>query len=320
MDNSKPLVTFAVFAYNQERLITDAVNSALAQTYSPLEVIISDDCSTDGTFALIEQIVDNYAGPHKVLVHRNEYNLGYVGNVNRVWELSSGDLVVFQGGDDISLPHRTSKLVETWLSHDPHPDLLYSGTVRINEDGDVIRVDNAVIEKTPPIDDTITGRKIFIAGGCANAMSRSLHFNVGSLDESVMAEDFVYSFRALLGNGVVGIPEPLVYYRQHSASILGELRAERKLLGRLRDEKYLKARLSTLNEYKRAMDTYNVKRPLLRWLLNRRIKSAEMNLQFSSSSIVKRSLLMLWAFITLRFRLLLDMLSALSQHSAKTTH
>jgi len=307
MLNNNPLVTFAVFSYNQERLIAEAVKSALAQTYTPLEVFISDDCSTDSTFSVIENIVADYTGPHKVIIHRNKHNLGYLGNVNKMWELTTGDLVVFQGGDDISLPHRTSKLVETWMSREPRPDLVYSGTVLIDEVGSVLLEDKIVVEKTPSIDGTITGRSVFIAGGCAVALSRSLHFFVGPLNESVIAEDFVYSFRALLGNGVASISEPLVLYRQHSASIIGHLKSDRKAGSRL-DDKYFKSHLATLLEYKRAMDAYKAERPFLRWVLNRRIKTSEMGLRFGNIGMIKRSLLMLWALSTLRIRLLQKML------------
>ena len=41
-----PLVTFALFAYNQERYVREAVEGAFAQTYQPLEIILSDDCSS----------------------------------------------------------------------------------------------------------------------------------------------------------------------------------------------------------------------------------------------------------------------------------
>ena len=45
--SDRPLVTFALFAYNQEKYIREAVEGAFAQTYAPLEIILSDDCSTD---------------------------------------------------------------------------------------------------------------------------------------------------------------------------------------------------------------------------------------------------------------------------------
>ena len=43
----RPLVTFALFAYNQEQYIREAVEGAFSQTYEPLEIILSDDCSSD---------------------------------------------------------------------------------------------------------------------------------------------------------------------------------------------------------------------------------------------------------------------------------
>ena len=57
-NDKKPLVTVALFAYNSEELVGDAVESLLAQTYSPLEIILSDDCSTDGTFEVMRRLAE----------------------------------------------------------------------------------------------------------------------------------------------------------------------------------------------------------------------------------------------------------------------
>lgn len=305
--SNNPLVTLALISYNQEQYIEDAVKSALGQTYSPLQVVISDDCSTDNTFVLIKKLVADYSGPHKVIIHQNEHNLGLAGNVNKAWELSSGELYISQAGDDISLPHRASKLVETWLSRSPRPDLVYSGVILIDENGKTISGHPYAVDKTPAIDDTITGRKIFIAGGCAAAYSRNLHYFTGPLNTGVIAEDFVYSFRALLGNGVAGISEPLVLYRQHSASIIGQLNSSTENK-QLVSEKYLKAQIVKLLEYKKAMDAYRIKRPYLRWRLYRQIVSTEMELRFRNSGLASKLILIFRAFFTLRIRLLQKML------------
>ena len=50
MNNERPLVSFCIVTYNQEKYIRAAIEGALKQTYSPMEIIISDDCSTDGTY------------------------------------------------------------------------------------------------------------------------------------------------------------------------------------------------------------------------------------------------------------------------------
>lgn len=55
-DQDRPLVTFALIAYDQERFIREAVEGAFSQTYSPLEIILSDDCSSDRTFEIIKDV------------------------------------------------------------------------------------------------------------------------------------------------------------------------------------------------------------------------------------------------------------------------
>ena len=61
----RPLVTFALLAYNQERFVREAVRAAFEQTYRPLEIILSDDCSQDGTFEVLMNMAQSYTGPHK---------------------------------------------------------------------------------------------------------------------------------------------------------------------------------------------------------------------------------------------------------------
>ena len=56
MNNKKPLVTFAIFSFNQEKYIHDAVQAAFNQSYSPLHIILSDDNSSDKTFSIIENL------------------------------------------------------------------------------------------------------------------------------------------------------------------------------------------------------------------------------------------------------------------------
>lgn len=64
----RPLITFALFAYNQEQFIEEAVQGAFSQTYSPLEIILSDDGSSDQTFAIISRMESEYCGPHKIIL------------------------------------------------------------------------------------------------------------------------------------------------------------------------------------------------------------------------------------------------------------
>ena len=112
--DNRPTISdlLCLVTYQQETI--KAVKSALAQTYTPLEIIISDDCSPDGTFEIIEEEIRAYRGPHRVISKRHSQNTGMAGNLNRAWELSSGEFIVIQSGDDISMPGRVEILVDAW--------------------------------------------------------------------------------------------------------------------------------------------------------------------------------------------------------------
>ena len=87
----RPLVTMLLLAYQQQETIEAALRSALAQPYSPLEIVVSDDASTDGTWALVERMVADYAGQHRLVLNRNPVNLGIGAHINRMVSLSPGE-------------------------------------------------------------------------------------------------------------------------------------------------------------------------------------------------------------------------------------
>lgn len=109
--DEKPLVTFALFAYNQEKYVREAVEGAFAQTYEPLEIILSDDCSTDRTFEVIQEMAAGYPGPHKLTVRQSPTNRGLGLHIKDVADLAQGEIIVVAAGDDVSLPNRTFELV-----------------------------------------------------------------------------------------------------------------------------------------------------------------------------------------------------------------
>lgn len=61
----RPLVTFKLFAYNQEDYTREAVQGAFAQADEPLEIILSDDCSCDRTYQIMQEMAVAYRGPHQ---------------------------------------------------------------------------------------------------------------------------------------------------------------------------------------------------------------------------------------------------------------
>ncbi|MDM7950754.1 glycosyltransferase [Hydrogenophaga sp.] len=212
------LVSLIVCSYKQEGYIEEAVLSALAQTYDPLEIIISDDCSPDRTFEIIQKTLFTHAGKRNITAYQNRTNLGLVGNLNTAFALAQGELILVQGGDDCSLPDRTSELVAAYQSQQPKPDLVFSNVHFIDNKGKLLKTQTEH-RSIPTLEQVIRGR-FFIAGGMAAAYSRDMLEFFGPLDRLILYEDYVLTFRALARNGIKHVPKPLVKYRIHDESIM----------------------------------------------------------------------------------------------------
>lgn len=99
-------VTVFIPCYNAELFIREAIESILNQTFQQFEILVIDDCSTDGSVSIIESINDD-----RIRLIRNEQNLGIVGVLNKGFDLVKTKYMVRQDADDISLPSRLEVLV-----------------------------------------------------------------------------------------------------------------------------------------------------------------------------------------------------------------
>jgi glycosyltransferase involved in cell wall biosynthesis len=92
-----PLVSLIITSYNRASLINKAIESAIEQDYPNLEIIISDNCSTDNSDSVIRQ----YINDSRIKYNRNETNIGMLNNFRKtVYELASGDFITFVNSDD----------------------------------------------------------------------------------------------------------------------------------------------------------------------------------------------------------------------------
>ena len=215
-----PLVTFALMAYNQERFIREAVEGAFAQTYSPLEIILSDDCSADSTFEIIRDLAAGYRGPSSILLNRNDQNLGNSAHLNKVMELSKGSIVIAAAGDDISLPQRSARIAQRMLSKEEDIYSLFSDAIMISEDGTEQGLLNAKVEAWMREPSRFVRAGLHGVPGACHAWRRELIDRFGPLNKNVAYEDAVIPFRALLLGQIERIPEVLVRYRVHDRSVM----------------------------------------------------------------------------------------------------
>ena len=216
-----PRVTLFVLAWRQEAHVRAAIEGAFAQTYRPLEILLSDDCSPDGTYRVMQEMAAAYAGPHRVVLNRNDRNLGLIGHLDRVMALASGGFVVQNAGDDVSAPDRVAKLAAAWAA-DPGVRAVHSAVRRLDADG----VATPWTPGLPPmagvtaaevVADSRPGQGRHLVGA-SMGWDRRLWDDFGPLPAAALIEDRPIAFRAALSGGIAWIDEPLLDYRAGGAS------------------------------------------------------------------------------------------------------
>jgi len=103
-------ISIAMATYNGAKYLREQLQSFVDQTRQPDELIISDDCSTDETEAIVRSFAQN--APFVVEFYRNEKNLGYCGNFNAALMRTSGDLVFLSDQDDVWFPTKIERHIQ----------------------------------------------------------------------------------------------------------------------------------------------------------------------------------------------------------------
>jgi glycosyltransferase involved in cell wall biosynthesis len=126
-----PVASVVMPTYNGERFLRPAIDSILNQTFRGFELILIDDGSTDSTPRILEEFKEK---DPRIVVLRNERNLGIAGATNRGLAAARGQYLALQDHDDISLPHRLQTELNFLQSH---PDIAVVGSAAtlINDDG-----------------------------------------------------------------------------------------------------------------------------------------------------------------------------------------
>lgn len=215
--SASSLVTFALFAFNQEKYVRDAVRAALAQVYTPLAIIFSDDASTDGTFQIIEEEVAGYHGPHRILLNRNEKNLGACAHVNLVVSMAKSDFIVLAAGDDISMPERTTVLVNAY--HNAGTQHFYVSSNAEIMGSDSRPTGRHIIRGPSPDNLERHARGSAMPLGASEAFTKSLFDFFGDMNQNLVNEDFVMPLRAYLLGKVTYVNVPLIRYRFGAGSV-----------------------------------------------------------------------------------------------------
>ena len=198
----------------------------LAQRYEDVEILVVDDCSTDGTLEIIR---DYQRADHRIHLHQNHRNLGLVGNWNRCAELASGDWIKYVFQDDLIHPdclgHMMARTMRPLvfcqreiLFAPGTPDVTMQEYLRIPSlyslFGNVSELEPDVIQ-----DAVLQERGNFFGEPTAALMHRSLFDRFGLFNPFLRQMcDYEYWIRVAVTTGIGYTSEVLATFRYHSAS------------------------------------------------------------------------------------------------------
>ena len=218
----EPLVSVVIPVFNGERFLREAVESVLAQKYSPLEIIMVDDGSTDGTADVARSLPETVRYLHQT-------NQGPAAARNRGIERAQGSLIAFADADDL-WPEDKLALQLPYLMRDPAAEIVMG---RIQQ---VLLSETGAENFAEPAFSVNLGSAI---------IRKSVFERVGLFDETMRySEDVDWFMRAREGGAaIVTIDAVTLLYRQHdqnmtrgkSTSELNVLKALKRSLDRRRE-------------------------------------------------------------------------------------
>ncbi len=210
-------VLVATYKTNIKYLVKQ-IDSILNQTYTNINVIISDDNSQDEE---LKQILEQYEAQDKrVTVYFQEENLGYIQNFNFLLEKSTSAYICFSDHDDIWYPQKIEKSLEKLKKE--NVDLVYVNARQIDENDNVIKEDYFRYKNMPLINKkSKLAISRYIGIGCSQLFTKDVKEKAIPFKKSVMAQDWLVSFIANENKGITYIKEPLFDYRLHQTNIFG---------------------------------------------------------------------------------------------------
>lgn len=210
---SSPLVSVLMSVYNGEPYLRLAVESILNQTFTDFEFIMVDDGSTDSTWSVL---IEYAPRDSRVVVVRNEKNIGLTRSLNKALALAKGKYIARQDADDLSLSERLEKQVSYLESHSS-VGLLGTSYEVISNDGQVLTVERM------PTQNKVLQKKLLNQNcfGHGSVVIRRVCFDrVGSYRTAFKyAQDYDLWLRIAEHFEVANLSESLYQYRVHLQSI-----------------------------------------------------------------------------------------------------
>ncbi len=213
-----PLVSVALATYNGDQFLDKQLNSIFSQSYENIEVIVCDDCSDDSTIEILEKYSKNY----NLTYYRNERNIGYVRNFEKLIELCNGEYIALSDQDDVWLVNKIERL----LANIGDNLCIHSDAKLIDHFGKVISESFSKYSQKL----TVPGRLYELAlngcvTGCTCLFKAELKQDILPFPPNLDVHDRWIGAVSYAKSKLLYLDEPLIEYRQHGKNSIGAVKS-----------------------------------------------------------------------------------------------
>ncbi len=263
-NDSQPLVSIPVITYNSSKYVIETLESIKSQTYQNLELIVSDDCSTDNTVELcrnwIEKNKDRFVRAELLTV---EKNTGISANCNRGEKNANGIFVKTIAGDDYLDSLYVEKVITYFLMHEEVGAVFTSSIMVYENDNKKEEKEDTGEYRSGEIFDDLFWLKYWPKAP-SWIFKKSVLENIGYNDETIWVEDYLKVLKVAQNYKIGWVDEYLVYYRKHSENngsmSIRLLEAHLATIDRFQEyHGYKKRKMQLLNELYEIAESENPK-------------------------------------------------------------
>jgi glycosyltransferase involved in cell wall biosynthesis len=225
MENS--LVSILIPVYNRVSLVGESIDSAINQSYKDIEIIICDNCSTDGTW----DVLQTYAAiDERIKIFRNEENIGPVRNWERCIQEANGEFSKILFSDDLIEPNYVAVTLN-YLQKHPNVAFIFTPAIikTANRNLKIYRFKYQQIGSTDYIENVIIQGDYPNSPGCALFRTKDLQNNLLIRIDNNLGLNFsnfgagndllIFLLTALKYECVAYLNETYAIFREHSNSL-----------------------------------------------------------------------------------------------------
>ncbi|MDD5322845.1 MAG: glycosyltransferase [Methylococcales bacterium] len=250
IENKTPLVSVIITCYNREEYIAEAIESVLHQNYQNLEIIISDNCSTDRSL----EIINRYKADERIKVFTNTFNTGMIKNFQKATELAKGKYITYVSSDDYFIDNEfISDAVNKFERHE-RVSIVASDWKQMqnsSETGFCAKNFYFLDKKFFNFDNIASGKDVFLSfakasgsigtGGAMFSRRYLLELNPPFLDDVNGYMDFRLSLLLNLKGDVAYIPRITYVWRLHDNNASSGDKSEKSVYKFIKDISFIQS-------------------------------------------------------------------------------